>query len=36
MTSWCDFWIGTFFALICLTWLASMIIAIAALCQYFG
>ena len=28
--------IGTFFALICLTWLASLIIAIAALCQYFG
>lgn len=31
MTSWRDFWIGMFFAILCLTWLCSMIIALAAL-----
>lgn len=31
MTSWRDFWIGMFFAILCLTWICSMIIALAIL-----
>lgn len=30
MTTWRDFWIGTFFAILCITWFVSVIIAIAA------
>lgn len=36
MKTWRDFWIGTFFAILCITWFVSTIIAIAALCKYFG
>lgn len=36
MTTWRDFWIGTFFAILCITWFVSTIIVTAALCQYFG